>query len=361
MATTQIRGTTQIMDATVTSPKLLITADLDMTTHKIVNVVDPINPQDAATRAWVLAQLSGAVSAALTAKAATTANITLSGTQTVDGIALSVNDICLVKNQTTQSQNGVYTVASGAWTRVPGMDTWAEVPGIMVSVQQGTTNADTLWLSTADAGGTLGTTSITFVQIPGPADITAGAGLLRTGQVIDIVAADNSMTINADSIQVKLNAAGAITVSGTGLTVNLESTNPTLQIASNQLGVKLDGAGAIVTGASGIKANVDNTTIEINTNALRVKPGGIGETQLGAGTYLRKVDKITRETPSGSVNGSNTTFTLANTPVAGSEEVFLNGILQEPGAGNDYTISGATITYLTAPPTNDRLRVSYMK
>jgi hypothetical protein len=47
--------------------------------------------------------------------------------------------------------------------------------------------------------------------------------------------------------------------------------------------------------------------------------------------------------------------------VAGSEEVFLNGILQEPGAGNDYTISGATITYLAAPLTNDRLRVSYMK
>jgi hypothetical protein len=169
------------------------------------------------------------------------------------------------------------------------------------------------------------------------------------------------MTINADNIQVKLNAAGAITVSGTGLQVNLESTNPTLQIATNQLGVKLNAAGAITTGASGIGANTDNTTIEINTNALRVKPGGIGETQLGAGTYLRKVDKITRETPGGLVNGSNTTYTLANTPVVGSEEVFLNGLLQEPGAGNDYTISGATITYLTAPPTGDRLRVSYMK
>jgi len=70
---------------------------------------------------------------------------------------------------------------------------------------------------------------------------------------------------------------------------------------------------------------------------------------------------VTRETPAGVVNGSNTSFVLGNTPVAGSESVFLNGILQEPGAGNDYTISGSTITYLTAPVTGDKVRVSYVK
>lgn len=70
---------------------------------------------------------------------------------------------------------------------------------------------------------------------------------------------------------------------------------------------------------------------------------------------------VTRETPTGAVNGTNTSFVLANTPVTGSEEVYLNGILQEPGAGNDYTISAATITYLTAPVTGDKVRVSYIK
>lgn len=66
-----------------------------------------------------------------------------------------------------------------------------------------------------------------------------------------------------------------------------------------------------------------------------------------------------RETPSGLVNGSNTSYGLAHTPTAGSESVYLNGILQEPGAGNDYTISGATITYLTAPISGDKIRVNY--
>jgi hypothetical protein len=70
---------------------------------------------------------------------------------------------------------------------------------------------------------------------------------------------------------------------------------------------------------------------------------------------------VTRETPTGAVNGTNTSFVLANTPVAGSEQVFLNGILQEPGSGNDYTISVATITYLTAPVTGDKVRVNYIK
>jgi hypothetical protein len=70
---------------------------------------------------------------------------------------------------------------------------------------------------------------------------------------------------------------------------------------------------------------------------------------------------VTRETPTGLTNGSNTSFVLANTPVVGSESVFLNGILQEPGAGNDYTISGSAITYLSAPVSGDKVRVSYVK
>jgi hypothetical protein len=291
----------------------------------ITNVADPVSAQDVATRAWVLVQVAGISTSGHTVRAATTANITLSATQTVDGVALAVGDRVLVKNQTTASGNGLYVVAAGAWTRATDMDAWTEVPGAFVSVEEGTTLADTIWLSTADLGGTLGTTSITFTQVPGPSDILAGAGLTRTGQTIDVVAnADGSMIANANDIQVQRDAAGAITL------------------------------------GTGIKVNTDNTTIEINTNALRVKPSGIGETQLGAGVYLRIAKYITRETPTGSINGANTTFTLANTPVVGTEQVFLNGILQEPGAGNDYTISGLTITYLAAPATGDRLRVTYI-
>ena len=71
--------------------------------------------------------------------------------------------------------------------------------------------------------------------------------------------------------------------------------------------------------------------------------------------------KVYREVPTGTINGVNATFTLANTPIAGTEQVHLNGIYQYPGAGNDYTISGATITMLNVPQTGDRLVVDYQR
>jgi hypothetical protein len=70
---------------------------------------------------------------------------------------------------------------------------------------------------------------------------------------------------------------------------------------------------------------------------------------------------VTEETPSGTINGSNTTFTLANTPTSGTVKLYLNGVRQKSGAGNDYTISTNTITMTTAPVSGDVLIVDYMK
>ena len=70
---------------------------------------------------------------------------------------------------------------------------------------------------------------------------------------------------------------------------------------------------------------------------------------------------VDQETPTGALNGSNTTYTLANTPVAGSVYVYINGIKAKLGAGNDYTISNAVITMLVAPTSADDLVVSYRK
>lgn len=78
-----------------------------------------------------------------------------------------------------------------------------------------------------------------------------------------------------------------------------------------------------------------------------------------SGSGIAPTDYIVRETPSGTVNGTNTIFTLAFTPVAGKEMVFLNGLLQM--LTSDYTISAATITFVTAPFTGDKIRVTYIK
>ena len=71
-------------------------------------------------------------------------------------------------------------------------------------------------------------------------------------------------------------------------------------------------------------------------------------------------DFMIREVPSGTLNGVNTVFTLANTPETGTEMIFLNGILQNVGGSNDYTISGDTITFNNAPLATDTLLAWYI-
>ncbi|KKN01813.1 hypothetical protein LCGC14_1123950 [marine sediment metagenome] len=70
---------------------------------------------------------------------------------------------------------------------------------------------------------------------------------------------------------------------------------------------------------------------------------------------------VVRETPTGDLDGVDVTYVLANTPVTGTEHVYLNGMLQDEGGGNDYTISAATITFATAPISTDKVRVTYVK
>jgi hypothetical protein len=148
---------------------------------------DPASALELATKQYVDAVAQGLDPKASCA-AATTANITLSGTQTIDGVALIAGDRCLVKDQTLSQDNGIYLVAAGAWTRATDMDTWAKVPGAFTFVEQGTLYADTGWVCTSNAGGTLGTTPITWVQFAGVGSYTAGTGLTLTGTQFSLTA-----------------------------------------------------------------------------------------------------------------------------------------------------------------------------
>lgn len=132
---------------------------------------DPTVALQAATKQYVDAQTLGS-DLKNSVLCATTANITLSGEQTLDGILTSASRV-LVKNQTTPAQNGIYVSAAGAWTRALDMDSWLEVPGAFVMVERGTVAADTAWVSTADQGGTLNTTAITWVQFGTSGGISA--------------------------------------------------------------------------------------------------------------------------------------------------------------------------------------------
>ncbi len=92
--------------------------------------------------------------------AATTANITLSGTQTVDGVALTAGNRVLVKDQTTTSQNGIYVVAAGAWTRALDADTSQKLVAAIVPVLSGTVNVSETFKCSFITSDTLGTSPV---------------------------------------------------------------------------------------------------------------------------------------------------------------------------------------------------------
>lgn len=82
-----------------------------------------------------------------------------------------------------------------------------------------------------------------------------------------------------------------------------------------------------------------------------------------ASTGYTAANFVTGEAPTGTIDGTNATFTLANTPVSGTVRVFVNGVRMNSGTGNDYTISGTTITFLTGaiPQTGDVILCDYQK
>lgn len=108
-------------------------------------------------------------------RVATTANITLSGLQTVDGIALAAGDRVLVKNQATAKNNGIYVAGTGTWVRSEDADANLEVtPGMLVPVEQGMANADSIWQLATDGDIIVGSTSLTFEIAAGPSGIGVG-------------------------------------------------------------------------------------------------------------------------------------------------------------------------------------------
>ncbi len=98
--------------------------------------------------------------------AATTASIALSGLQTLDGVTLAAGDRVLVKNQVNAVDNGLYVVATGAWKRATDADENSEVtPGLTVTVESGTAQADSVWQLVTDGAIVLGTTALSFQNI----------------------------------------------------------------------------------------------------------------------------------------------------------------------------------------------------
>lgn len=235
------------------------TAAVGLNNQKITGLATPTADTDAANKVYVDSVVQG-LHPKQAVRAASTANIaSLSGALTIDGVSLVAGNRVLVKDQTTASQNGIYVVASGAWTRSADADIWDELISAYVFVQEGATNADIGFICTVDSGGTIGTTAVTFAQFTGAGNISAGAGLTLTGSVLDVVGTANRISVSSDAIDIASTYVGqtSITTLGTIATGTWNAT--TIGVSKGGTGVTSLTTNGILFGGATVGATAAGT------------------------------------------------------------------------------------------------------
>lgn len=239
------------------------TGTVDVSGARISNLAAPTNVTDAATKAYVDAQLQG-LEVKNSVRVATTANGTLASAfangQTVDGVTIATDDRILLKNQSTGSENGIYTVnASGAPTRAFDFDADSEVTGgTFFFVEEGTVNADNGFVLTNDGSITVGSTALTFTQFSGAGQITAGDALTKSGNTLNVGVDDSSIEVNSDALRVKASGITNAMLAG-----------------SIDLTAKVTGALPVGNGGTGLASIAKGSVLVANSaNTLSALDGG---------------------------------------------------------------------------------------
>ena len=292
-------STAKLANNAVTAAK----ADLSGTwsfTGATLQAANPSSASDVAIKSYVDGLVGSGVYWKEPARAASTANINLSnpGTDTFDGIQLTSGQRLLVKDQSTASQNGVYDFngSGSALTRSDDANSASELNGLAIFVKEGTANADQGFVQTSEIAN-LGSDNVTFAQFTGLGQITAGDGLTKTGNRLD-VSVGNGIQISGDAVVFR--AGAGLVFAGSDVDVQVDDSS-----------IEIDGSGNLQVKPSGI------TSSELAGNAVttaKIADNAVTAAKIGWGMY----QELT--TVSGA---STTTIDIART----LDSVSLNGVM----------------------------------
>lgn len=288
---------------------------------------DPLSDLEAATKRYVDQARQG-INGKLACKVATTANITLSATQTIDGVAVVVGDRVLVKNQTTASQNGIYIVASGAWTRADDAATAAQLtPGSFVFVERGTSLADTGWLLSTDGPITVGTTALSWIQFSS-AGVQDGDGstIVKTGNVFSqksgVATPGTFKSVTVDTYGRVTGGTNPTTLAGFGITdaqTNITAGGTDDYYAGDKTMKSLSSAvrAVVLTGLS----VATNAVISATDSVI----GALGKLQAQITAHVGRTDNPHSVTKSQVGLGNVDNTSDANKPISSATQTALNG------------------------------------
>jgi hypothetical protein len=364
----------------------------------------PTSASDVANKAYVDSVAQG-LDVKDSVRLITTANITLSGEQTIDGF-LTSTDRVLVNGQTTVSENGIYDTSAGAWTRSLDMSASSSSASVFTFVEEGTLNADNGFVCTNDVGNdTVGTHDLVFVQFSGAGSVIAGSGMTKSGNTLNVIGG-TGITANANDIQITDSGVDTLQLADFGVTntklgpdavdgtkiadlsVNTEhlvdnsvetakinnDAVTTLKIANLNVTtgkialLAVDTAQLAADAVDGTKLAdnavdsehyADSSIDESHLNVSNAEGAGLVLSSDGAGGFTwisgtadAVIESDMVKEPK-TVVGGETSFTLANTPIDASVQFYLNGLLQEEGVGNDYEQTGTAVTNIVALDAND--------
>lgn len=189
-------------------------------------------------------------------RVATTANITLSGIQIIDGITISLNNRILVKNQSIASQNGIYIVSTGLWPRTSDMPNGYAASGSIVWIEEGTQNQSGWVVTNIQSSDIVGINNLTWSQWSGAGSIIAGAGLTKNVNTLSVNVDNVTLEIVLNNLQIKPLGVNTPQIAS-GAVTNAKLQNDYVNINT---GDGLQNGGNVILGQS-ITIDVDNTVI----------------------------------------------------------------------------------------------------